>query len=98
MNLINSNYKIYSKVIKKIKLKKLLNENLRKYNIMRIPQRNYFMFKKIYEIDCKNVNCSVKLEDFLKIYFNNIISKSKKKFLLFILFVYNIKNYMKYYK
>ena len=46
---------------------------------MKIPQRNYFMYKKIYETDCKNVNCSVKLEDFLKINFNDIISKSKKK-------------------
>ena len=46
---------------------------------MRIPQRNYFMFRKIYETNLKNINCSFKLEDFFKIYFNGIISKSKKK-------------------
>ena len=82
MNLINSfiNYQNKLKANQKNKIsKKLINDPLRKYNIMRIPQRNYFMYKKIYETDCKNVNCSVKLEDFLKKHFNDIISKSKKK-------------------
>ena len=46
---------------------------------MKIPQRNYFMFKKIFETYSINVKYSFKLEDFLKLYFNDIISKSKKK-------------------
>ncbi len=37
------------------------------------------MFKKIFETYTINVKYSFNLEDFLKNYFNDIISKSKKK-------------------
>ena len=58
---------------------------------MRIPQRNYYMFKTLIEIDFININCILTFKDTLKDCFNKEILKSTKKIytIYFICLQYN---------
>ena len=86
-NLSNSTLDTISKIKKKKKLnKKNMNDDLSDFddNKIRIPQRNYLMFKDLIGNIINPLNSYYDLEIFFEQHFSNIISSSSEK--IFVIF------------